>query len=182
MYNFITFTERTKAVEDWLSQELSTVRTGKASPAILDNVVVDSYGSKMPIAHVAAISALDARTLRITPWDKAQVKAIETAIAAANLGVSTAPDDAGIRVSFPELSSERRTLLVKVVGEKFEEAKVSVRKARQEVLDEISAKEKAKELSEDEKFRAKDELQKKTDEAMEKLETYIERKKKEIAG
>ncbi len=182
MYNFSSFTARAKEIEDWLGKELSVVRTGKASPLLLDNVQIESYGSHMPIAHVAAISVEDARTLRISPWDRSQVKAIETAIAAANLGVSTAPDDTGIRVSFPELSSERRLMLGKVVGEKLEEARVSLRKARQETLDDITAKEREGNMSEDEKFKAKDELQKKTDEAMKKLDEHIERKKKEIQG
>jgi len=182
MFSFTQFQERSKSIEEWLAKELSGVRTGKASPALLDNVTVDSYGSKMPIAHVAAISTEDARTLRISPWDKGQVKSIETAIAAANLGISTVPDASGIRVIFPELSTERRVLLGKIVGEKLEEARISIRKAREETLDILNAKEKAKEISEDEKFKTKEELQKKTDEVMKKLEEQIERKKKELSA
>lgn len=180
MYSLTPFIERAKSVEDWFAKELTTVRTGKASPVLLDSIEVESYGSRMPIAHVAAITIEDARTLRIAPWDKSQVKAIETAIAAANLGISTAPDDSGIRVVFPELSSERRVLLGKIVGEKLEEARVSLRKARQEVLDDITTKERAGEISEDEKFKTKDELQKKTDESMKRLDALTEKKKIEI--
>ncbi len=181
MYSLAHFLDRSASIESWFAKELTTVRTGKASPALLDSIEVESYGSRMPIAHVAAISLEDARTLRIAPWDKSQIKAIESAIAAANLGISTAPDDIGIRVIFPELSTERRVLLGKIVGEKLEEARVSLRKARGEVLDDITGKERAKEISEDEKFKVKDELQKKTDEAMKKLDALAEKKRTEIS-
>ncbi|PIR46690.1 MAG: ribosome recycling factor [Candidatus Vogelbacteria bacterium CG10_big_fil_rev_8_21_14_0_10_45_14] len=175
------FVERAGEIDEWLGRELSSVRTGKASPSLLDSVQVESYGSKSPVAHVANITSEDARTLRVTPWDRGQVKAIESAIAAANLGVSTSPDDVGLRVIFPELSSERRIVLDKIVGEKLEEGRVSLRKSREEVLNTLNAKEKQKEISEDEKYRAKDELEKSMSEAMKKLDIRAEKKRVEIS-
>jgi ribosome recycling factor len=169
-------------IGEWLSKEFSGVRTGKATPVLLDNVLVDNYGSKTPVKFISSISVEDAKTLRITPWDKGAVKAIETAIAAANLGLSTAPDQTGIRVIFPDLTSERRQTLLKIVGEKLEEARVSLRKERERVWNDIQDKEKAGEISEDEKFRLKDEMQKIIDDGGAKFESLAEKKKIEIAG
>ncbi len=181
-YNFTTFKTRVSGVSEWLVQELSGIRTGKASPILLDGVQVESYGSRVPIKHIAAISMEDAKTLRVTPWDNSQVKAIESAIAQSNLGLSTAPDQIGLRVIFPDLTEERRKALRKVVGEKLEEARISLRKEREKVWTDIQAQEKAGELSEDDKFRLKDELQKMIDEGNKALEATVERKEKEIMG
>lgn len=181
-YNFSNFKNRLVEVEEWLGNELSSIRTGKASPLLLDGVVVDSYGSKTAIKHIASISTEDAKTLRITPWDKAMVKNIETAIAASNLGLSTAPDSSGIRVIFPDLTEERRKTLLKVVREKLEDSRVSVRKEREKVWNEIQALEKAGDISEDEKFKNKDDLQKLVDDSNANLEAICDKKEKEILG
>lgn len=179
-YNFTSFKNRLADVADWLAKEYLSVRTGRATPLLLDNVMIDSYGSKQPIKHVAAINTEDARTIRVIPWDKGQMKAIEQAISDANLGVSTSPDSAGIRVIFPMLTEERRKQLMKVVSDKMEEARISLRQEREKVWSEIQAQEKDGQLSEDEKFRAKDELQKIVDEGNIKLEELADRKEKEI--
>ncbi|HYC83384.1 MAG TPA: ribosome recycling factor [Candidatus Paceibacterota bacterium] len=181
-YNFSPFKQRVAEIGEWLVKEFSVVRTGKASPAILDNVMVESYGSRTPLKHVAAISIQDAKTLYIAPWDKSQLRGIETAIAAANLGVSTSPDSGGVRVIFPDLTAERRGLLGKVIREKLEEARVSLRKEREKVWNDIQAEEKAGKLSEDEKFRAKDDLQKAVDEGNNRLDGLAAKKEEEILG
>ncbi|MEK7136105.1 MAG: ribosome recycling factor [Patescibacteria group bacterium] len=179
-YNFSQFSTRTNEIEDWLKKEFAAVRTGKASPLFLDNVLVESYGTKTPIKHIAAISIEDAKTLRVSPWDRNHVKDIESAIAAANLGVSTAPDSVGIRIIFPDLSSERRLVLAKILKEKFEEAKVSIRKEREKVIADIEVKAKDKEISEDDKFKFKEDLQKLVDESVVKLEIITTAKEEEI--
>ncbi len=180
IYNFSPFSARVAEIEDWLKKEFLTLRTGKASPLLLDSVMVESYGSRVPVKHIAAISIEDAKTLRITPWDRAQVKDIEGAIAAANLGISTAPDSIGIRVIFPDLTSERRLMLAKVIKEKTEEAKVSIRKEREKVIADIEAKGKSKEISEDDRFKFKDDLQKLVETAGARLEDLAVLKEKEI--
>lgn len=180
MYNFSSFKIKLGEVEDWLGREYLGIRTGKATPAVLDSVMVDSYGSKTPLKHVAAIGIEDARTVRVTPWDKSQLSAIQTAIDMANLGLSVSPDSTGLRVIFPALTEERRKMLIKLLGEKLEDARISVRKEREKVWTEIQAEEKAGKLSEDEKFKAKDELQKMIDEANKKLEALASKKEIEI--
>jgi len=179
-YSFSAFKTGAKGVEDWLINEHSTIRTGRATTALLDNVMVDSYGSKMPLSHVAAISVEDPKTLRVAPWDAALVKAVETGIAAANLGVSTSPDGKSIRVIFPELTVDRRKLLMKLASEKLEEAKISLRGEREKVWNDIQKQEKEGTVTEDEKFRYKDELQKMVTETTSKLEQLHERKRQEI--
>lgn len=179
-YNFTKFKSDAKSVEDWLIKEFGGIRTGRATPAILDAVSVEAYGSKMPIKQVAAINIEDARTLRIAPYDMTQGKAIEKALTAANLGLSIAADERGVRVNFPELTAERRTSLMKIAGERLEQAKVSLRKHRDEAVKDIEDKEKKKEISEDEKFRAKSELQKLTDAENKKLEEHYSKKEREI--
>lgn len=179
-YDFNNLKTELKKTEDWLKSEFSGLRTGRASSAILDSVKVDSYGSMMPVNQVAGISQDDPRSLRINPWDMSQVKNIEKAIIASNLGLSVSVDDKGLRVVFPELTSERRDGLVKVAKQKLEEARVAIRTEREKVLKDIDKKEKDGEMSEDEKFRFRTELQKYIDEAGSNLEQIFSKKEKEI--
>jgi len=179
-YNFSKFKENTKSVEDWIAKEFGGIRTSRATPAILDGIMAESYGSKMPIKQLAAINIEDPRTIRVAPYDMGALKAIEKAVSAANLGLSVSSDDRGVRVSFPELTSERRDSLIKVAKEKLEQAKVSVRKHRDDVVKDIEDKTKKKELSEDEKFRSKADLQKLVDDFNKKLEDHYAKKEKEI--
>ncbi|HEY4484072.1 MAG TPA: ribosome recycling factor [Candidatus Paceibacterota bacterium] len=181
-YNFNNFNNRVLEINDWLKKEFSGVRTGKASPLILDSIMIDSYGTKTPLKHIASISIEDARTLKIAPWDKSHVKDIETAIATANLGISTAPDSVGLRVIFPELTSERRVSLMKIIKDKLEDAKISLRKEREKVISEIDTLVKDKVLSEDDRFGLKESLQKKIDEANKNLEGIMAQKEIEISG
>ncbi len=181
-YDFKQLKTNIAATHEWLVKEMSGIRTGRATPTLLDGVQVEAYGARMPISQVASLSTEDARTLRITPWDASQVKEIERAITLANLGVSSAVDDKGLRVFFPELTSERREQLLKISKQKLEEARVALRGERDKVWSDIQAKEKDGKLSEDEKFRAKDEMQKLVDEGNKKLEELAERKEKEISS
>lgn len=179
-YNFNDAKIALEKVGEWLTKEYTGVHTGRATPSLLDTVSVLSYGSMQPIKNVASVSIEDPKTLRVSPWDKGQIKDVEKAIAAANLGLSTAVDDMGLRVIFPMLTTERRVQLVKVLKEKMEDARVSVRQERERILKEIDAQEKEGGMSEDEKFRAKDELQKYVDEANRKLEAIFAKKEAEV--
>lgn len=181
-YDFKAFDKKIKDIEERLGKELSAVRTGRAGPAILDGVQVESYGTRMPINQVANISVEDARTLRIAPWDAAQSKEIEKAITLANLGLSVGMDEKGVRVFFPELTAERRAQLLKLAKEKVEEMKTSLRVARDEVWSDIQAQERDGKMSEDDKFRTKEEMQKRVDAANKKFEEALARKEKEISS
>jgi len=181
-YNLSPLKIKIIEVEEWLTKEFSSVRTGKATPVLLDNVIVDNYGSKTPIKFIASISVEDAKSLRVTPWDKAHIKAIETAIIQSNLGLSTVPDQVGLHIIFPDLTEDRRKALLKIIGEKQEEARISLRKERERFWNDIQDKERVGEISEDEKFHLKDELQKMIDVGNNAFDEIIERKKKEIMG
>lgn len=181
-YNFTNFKNNLKKVEEFLSKEYSQLSTGRASPMVLDSVSVESYGSYQPIKNVASVSIEDPKTLRVAPWDKSQIKGIEKAILTANLGLSVATDEAGLRIIFPQLTTETRQNLVKVLKNKLEEARISVRKEREEVWNDIQEQEKESILTEDQKFRSKDELQKIVDEANNNLENIFENKEKEVLG
>jgi ribosome recycling factor len=175
-YNFSSAKDEFKKVEEWLRGEYSQLHTGRATPLVLDSVFVDAYGAMQPVKNVASISVEDPKTLRVAPWDKSQIKDIEKAVQAANLGLSVATDDQGLRVIFPMLTTETRQKLVKVLKEKLEDARISVRKVRESVLSEM----KAAELPEDEARRSKDELQKIVDAANESLEAAFTKKETEV--
>jgi ribosome recycling factor len=181
-YDFKPFEQRIKEIEERGKEVLAGIRTGRAAPAILDAVQVESYGTRVPIAQVATIGVEDARTIRITPWDMSNAKEIEKAITAANLGLSVGADEKGIRVSFPELTADRRTQLLKLAKEKVEELRTELRAARDHVWSDIQSQEKDKLMTEDEKFRSKDEMQKRVDAANKDFDAALERKEKEIAG
>lgn len=181
-YDFKPFEKRIKEIEERLQKELSGVRTGRATPAILDGIMVESYGTRVPVNQIANISVEDARSLRITPFDPNNAKEIEKAITTSNLGLSVGADERGVRVFFPELTSERRVVLVKLAKEKVEEVRTMLRAARDDVWNDIQAKEKAKEMGEDDKFRAKDDMQKRVDAANASFDAALERKEKEIAS
>jgi ribosome recycling factor len=181
-YDFKGFDAKIKDIGAHLEKELSGIRTGRAAPTILDGIQVESYGTRMPINQVANISIEDARTLRIAPWDASQAKEIEKAIVQANLGISVGADEKGVRVFFPELTSERRVQLAKLAKERIEDAKTALRVARDDVWSDIQQQERDGEISEDDKFRFKDEMQKKVDAANKAFDDAFIRKEKEITG
>ncbi len=179
-YDFTKFKAKIKETEDWLKKEYTSIRTGMASPQLLDSVMVESYGQRMPIIQVGSVSIADARSLLVTPWDASQVKAVEKAITVADLGVSLKTDEKSVRVFFPELTSERREILTKLAKEKLEQAKITIRNAREETVKDIDSKEKLGGMSEDEKFRFKAEVQKMIDAGNKTLEETFVKKQKEV--
>lgn len=180
-YDFSKLKTNIKETEEWLARELSGVRTGRATPTLLDAVKPEAYGTRTPLKEIASVSVEDARTLRIIPWDKGLTKAIEKGITEADLGVGLATDDQGLRVSFPELTSERRTQLSKIAGDKTEHAKVTLRGHRTDALKALEAAEKGGGMGEDEVARLKVEVQKLIDASNDALIKVLERKEDEIA-
>ncbi|MDP3646361.1 MAG: ribosome recycling factor, partial [bacterium] len=168
--------------KEWLAREYRGLRTGRATPAILDSISVSAYGSMMPLKQVANVGIEDARTLRVSAYDMGLIKDIERAIASADLGVGTSSDGTSVRVTFPELTSERRTQLVKVAKGTLEEARMTVRMARDEAWKDIQVREKEGTLTEDDKFSLKEELQKRIDKLNEEFEKAFEAKEKEMAS
>ncbi len=179
-YNLKNFVTRGEEVVGWLESEFGSIRTGRATPTLLDLVLVESYGTRVPIVQVGSVGVEDARTLRISIWDQSAVKAVEKAISEADLGVSVVADGTGVRVIFPELTSERRTQLIKIAKAKLEDARVSLRGARDEAVKELEAEEKEGAISQDERFAAKEELQKKVDAFNGRLGELLELKEGEI--
>ncbi|MFA6535898.1 MAG: ribosome-recycling factor [Candidatus Paceibacterota bacterium] len=182
MFDFTKIKKQIAEVEAWLTKEFSGIRTNRATPAFLDGIKVDSYGSLMSINQIAAISVEDARSLRIAPWDHSQGKTIEKAITAANLGVSVSADDKGVRVTFPELSAERREQIIKLAKAKLEDARKSLRANRDEVVRELQGKEKEGGLGKDDIFRLKGDVQKLVDAGNKKLEEMLGKKEQEISS
>jgi len=159
-YDFSKLKTNIKETEEWLKKELSGVRTGRATPTLLDTVRPEAYGTRTPLRELASVSVEDARTLRVIPWDMTILKSIEKGITEADLGVGLATDDQGLRVSFPELTSERRAQLSKIAGDKAEHAKVTLRSHRTDALKTLEASEKEGGMGKDEMSRLKAEIQK----------------------
>jgi len=179
-YDFKPLDTKLAGAKEWLSREYQGLRTGRATPAILDSVIVKAYGSMMKLVQVATIGIEDARSLRVQAFDPSIIKDIERAITAADLGVGTGSDAAGVRVSFPELTSERREQLIKLAKGKLEDARTTVRGARDECWKDIQEQEKESTITEDDKFRLKEEMQKKVDVCNEDLEKAFEKKEAEM--
>lgn len=180
MYSFSNLEKNLEEVTFWLKKEYSSIRTGQASPAILDSVKVESYGSLMPLNQVSSITTEDAKTIRVSPWDSGLIKVIEKTITDAGLGVSLVTDEKGVRVIFPDLTSERRVMLVKLAKEKLEKARVSVRSAREEEKDKIEKSQKDGDITEDEEFKLKEKMQTMVEDLNKELEELFAKKEKEI--
>lgn len=163
-----------------LDRELSTVRAGRANPAILDKVQVDYYGTPTAVNAMAAISVSEARVLVIQPWDVSALKNIEKAILASDIGITPTNDGKVLRLAFPQPTEERRKELVKQVKADGEEAKVTVRNARRDALDKLKAMKKNSEITEDDLKTIEKDLQKVTDKAVEDIDKLIADKEKEI--
>ncbi len=168
-----------KALEA-MRREFSGVRTGKASPALLDLVRVDAYGSKMPLNQVASVSAPEPRMLIVQPWDKGLVAVVEKAIRNAELGLNPATDGGVIRVPIPALNEERRREMVRMLHKLAEEGRVAVRHARQEANKSLKQQQSDSELSEDDARRQMDEVQKLTDEYIGKIDHLLKAKEEEV--
>ena len=165
---------------DSLASEYTSIRAGRANPHILDKITVDYYGQPTNLQSVANISVSEARTLVIQPWEASLIQEIEKAIMVSDIGITPNNDGKVIRLSFPELTEERRKELVKDVKKKGEGAKVAIRNIRRDANDMIKKQQKANEISEDEQKDAEDEIQKMTDEFIAKIDTMVEDKSKEI--
>ena len=161
-------------------KDLLSIRTGKASTKLLDGIKVECYGQLMGLRELATLAAPDARLLTVQPWDKANIDAVEKAIAASDLGINPVNDGTVIRLQFPMMSTERREELVKVLGKKTEEAKIGVRNVRKEFHNQLRDAEKKKLVSEDFAKRLNDLLQKITDEFTKKVDELNEKKAKEL--
>lgn len=172
--------EQMEKTLDALRREFSTVRTGKASPALLDTVRVDAYGSKMPINQVATVSVPEPRLMIVQPWDKGLLSAIEKAIMASELGLNPASDGNVLRVPVPALNEERRREMVKLLHRLAEEARVAVRHARQEANKDVKRREGSHEIGEDDARRQMDEIQKLTDEYIAKVDSLLKSKEQEV--
>ncbi|WP_298302613.1 ribosome recycling factor [uncultured Erythrobacter sp.] len=167
------------AVES-LKGDLSGLRTGRANTALLDPVVAEVYGAMMPLSQVATVSAPEPRMLAVQVWDKSNVSAVEKGISKANLGLNPMTDGQTIRLPMPDLTEDRRKDLAKLAGEYGEKAKVAARNVRRDGMESLKADEKAKEISEDERKRLEDEVQKLTDKHVADIDAAIEKKVQEI--
>lgn len=182
MYTFNNFDSEIKSAMERFALEMKSIQTGRATPMVLDNVYIDTYGSKMQLSHVASVNLEDAKTLLVTPYDKSVMKDLEQGINDANLGLSVAGGSEGLRVIFPMLTTERRTQYVKIVKEKLEDARIKIRGVREDAKKEIESKAKEGAYGEDDKKRFLDTLQAKVDAANDEAEAAFKSKESDIMG
>jgi ribosome recycling factor len=165
---------------DSVAADFASVRAGRANAAVLDRIMVDYYGSPTPIQQIAAISTPDPRTLLIQPWDTSAVKSIEKAIQNSDLGINPQNDGRSLRLSFPQLTEERRKELVKQIRKYAENGKVAIRNIRRDAMDNFKKQEKKAEITEDEMKQVEKDLQKLTDDSCKKLDDLLAKKEKEL--
>ena len=171
---------RMKKAVDHTLHEFSTIHTGKASPAMVESVMVEAYGSMMPLKGCAAITTPDPRMIQIQPWDKGLIRAIEKALQMANIGVNPVVDGALLRLPFPDLSKERRQEYVKTAHRLAEEGRVSVRHIRRDAMEAAKKLKKDGKLSEDDEKRLEKEVQTSTDKSIKDIESHLAHKEKEL--
>ncbi len=182
MYTQVIETKKTdleKAIEH-LQIELGKLRTGRATPSLVEDLKVDYYGTKTPLKQIAAINTPEPRTIMIQPWDRGALVSIESAIRESDLGFNPNNDGIVIRINIPMLTEERRKDLVKVLNQKAEESRIAVRMVREDALKEIQDMEKAGDISEDDKFKGKDKLQEIIDQYNKKIEEIRAKKEQDI--
>ena len=167
-------------VINFLERELAKIRTGRATPALVEDIVVECFGQKFPLKQLATISVPEPRQILIQPWDKSYTEGICKALEKTGIGASPVVDKEVIRINLPPLTEEYRKGLLRLISEKEEQARQTIRRWKEEAWDEIQEKFREGKIREDDKFRAKDELQDLVDEYNEKIEEMGERKKKEI--
>jgi ribosome recycling factor len=172
--------QRMESALESVRREFGSVRTGKASPALLDTVRVEAYGSRVPLNQVGTVSAPEPRMLTIQPWDKGLMKDIEKAIRESDLGLNPSNDGNIIRVPIPALTEERRKEYVRLLHKLAEEGRVAIRQARKDANDEVKAREKKEHLSEDDVRREQGEVQKLTDAYIAKVEEILKHKEAEV--
>lgn len=163
-----------------MTDEFASIRAGRATPAVLDRIMVDYYGTPTPIQQIASIASPDPRSLVIQPWDASAVKLIEKAIQNSDLGINPQNDGRSLRLSFPQLTEERRKELVKQIHKYAENGKVAVRNIRRDAMDNFKKQEKKSEITEDELKQAEKDLQKLTDDSCKKIDELLAKKEKEL--
>lgn len=169
-----------KAVVQAARRDLASIRTGRASPALLERILVDYHGTPVPLPQLASVTVPEPRTLLIQPWDPNILKEVEKALLKSDLGVTPTSDGRSLRVVLPQLTEERRRELVRLARKEAEEKRVAVRNIRREVNEEIKRREKAKELSEDDSRRSQEQIQKLTDRYVAEIDKLVESKEREI--
>ncbi len=174
------YEEKMKKSIDSVSADFASVRAGRANAAVLDRIMVDYYGSPTPIQQIAAIASPDPRSLVITPWDGSALKAIEKAIQNSDLGIHPQNDGKSVRLSFPQLTEERRKELVKQIRKYAETGKVAIRNIRRDAMENFKKQEKKSEITEDEMKMVEKDLQKLTDDSCKKLDDLLAKKEKEL--
>ena len=179
-FNISEMKQRMQSTQENLEKEYSGLRTGRANFGMLDPVTVDIYGARMPLNQVATVGVPEARLLTVQVWDQSQTKAVEKAIRDAGLGLNPQAEGSMIRVPVPELSTERRTELVKVAGKYAEAARVAIRNIRRDGMDAIKKLEKDKAISEDDAKRQSEEVQKATDGFIKKVDEILAQKEKDV--
>jgi len=172
--------DRMGKVEKILASEFATMRAGRATPSLVEKVMVDYYGVPTPVNQTANITCPEPRLLVIQPWDKSMIGPIEKAILKSDLGITPSNDGTVVRLNIPQLTEERRKELVKQCSKKAEESKVAVRNIRRDVNDKVKALEKNKECSEDESKKALDDAQKLTDSYIKRIDEVLSQKEKEV--
>ncbi len=165
---------------EFLQGELNSIRTGRATPALVEDIMVEAYGAQTPVKGLASINVPDSKTLSIDPWDKGVLKDIETAIRNADIGISPVADSNVIRLVMPEMTEENRKDMVKKMKEKIEEARVSIRSVREDVRSKVTQLEKDKEISEDDKYKLHEEIDKETKSYTEQVDEIGKNKEDEI--
>ena len=176
--NFDEYKKNIEETKNWLKKEFTSIRTGAASVAILDNVKVEAYGSQMPINQLASVGIEDAKTLSINPFDGGVSKNIEKAVTDANLGLSVSVSGTTIRLSFPDLTADRRTMLIKLAKEKLEDSRVTLRKHRDTVKGQIEDGE----FTDDQKYSLKEEMEELTKSGIQELDWLYTKKEEEISN
>jgi ribosome recycling factor len=171
---------RMKGAVEALKSDLQGLRTGRANTALLDPVQVEVYGTMMPLNQVATVSAPEPRMLSVQVWDKANLHAVEKAIAYANLGLNPIIDGQTLRLPIPDLTQERRKELAKLAGQYAEKARIAIRNVRRDAMESLKADEKKKEISEDERKRYEEEVQKLTDQYVKQADEAAAKKEQEI--
>lgn len=169
-----------KKTVEVVKKEFASLRAGRATPALLDKITVNYYGTPTPLNQLANISVPEARLLVIQPWDKSALPEIEKAILKSDLGITPTSDGTVVRLQIPQLTKERRAELVKVIKKKAEEGRVAIRNVRRDANDALKAREKKGEISEDELKRSQDEVQKITDKYIKEIDTLLQNKEQEI--
>ena len=172
--------QRMESALESLRGEFAGVRTGKASPQLLDTVRVEAYGSKVPLNQVGTVSAPEPRLITVQPWDRSLIKAVERALRESDLGLNPSNDGQLIRIPIPPLTEERRREYVRLIHKLAEEGRVAVRQARKDANDEIKARQKKEGLSEDDVHREEKEVQKLTDQYIGKVEEMLKHKEAEV--